>query len=117
MLQSASYQDLDHASRSYLTALAAECNGYNNGRIKFTKEIARKYGLMSAGTRTSCLRQLQEHGFIDFTAKVKGPNPHRHCDLIRLTWHRIFEHKDWGLSEQLATNDWANWTLKNKLLQ
>ncbi len=109
MLQSAAYRSLTHAERSYLTALASECNGSNNGRIKFTRKIAESYGLTSAGTRTSCLGKLEKRGFIRYTAKVKGANPHRHCDLIRLTWHQMFEYRDWDLPEMPATNDWVNW--------
>lgn len=110
MLLSPAYKSLSHAARSYLTALAAECNGSNNGRIRFTRDIAAKYGLTSAGTRTTCLGLLKQRGFIRYTAKVKGPNPHRHCDLIRLTWHHMYEYVDWNLPEMPPTNDWDMWT-------
>ena len=109
MLQSPAYKSLSHAERSFLTALAAECNGYNNGKIKFTREVAESYGLRSAGTRTRCLKKLESLGFIRFTAKVKGPNPHRHCDLIRLTWHHMYEYRDWSLPEMSPTNEWDKW--------
>ena len=109
MLQSPAYKTLSHAGRSYLTALAAECNGHNNGRIKFTRDVAESYGLSSADTRTRCLQELECRGFIRFTAKVKGANPHRHCDLIRLTWHQMYEYADWNIPEMLPTNDWDKW--------
>ncbi len=109
MLKSPAYKTLPHATRSYLAALAAECNGSNNGKIKFTREVAESYGLNSAGTRTRCLRELESRGFIRFTAKVKGPNPHRHCDLIRLTWHHMYEYLDWDIPEMAPTNDWDQW--------
>jgi len=110
MLQSAAYKSLTHAERSFLTALAAECNGSNNGRIKFTREVAESYGLNSAGTRSKCLGVLKEHGFVSYTSKVNGPNPRRHCDLIRLTWHHMYEYRDWNLPEMPPTNDWDKWT-------
>jgi len=109
MLHSAAYISLTHAERSYLTALAGECNGSNNGRIRFTREVAESYGFTSAGTRTKCLAQLEARGFIRYTAKVKGANPHRHCDLIRLTWHQMFEYRDWDIPEMPATNEWVKW--------
>ena len=109
MLQSCAYTSLSHAARSYLTALASECNGSNNGRIKFTREVAVRYGLTSDDTRTRCLTELEKRGFIRFTTKVKGPNPHRHCDLIRLTWHHMYEYLTWNLPEMLPTNDWDKW--------
>ena len=109
MLKSLAYITLPHATRSYLTALAAEHNGMNNGRIKFTREVAESYGLRSAGTRTRCLKELESRGFIRFTAKVKGPNPHRHCDLIRLTWQQMYEYRDWNLPEMSPTNEWDKW--------
>ncbi len=109
MLKSAAWKTLSHAARSILTALAAECNGCNNGRIKFTREVAESYGLRSAGTRTRCLKELESRGFIRFTAKVKGPNPHRHCDLIRLTWQQMYEYRDWNLPEMSPTNEWDKW--------
>lgn len=109
MLRSSAWMTLSHAARSILTALAAECNGFNNGRIKFTREIAESYGLCSADTRTRCLKELENRGFVRFTAKVKGANPHRHCDLIRLTWHRMYEYSDWNLPEMHATNEWDKW--------
>jgi len=109
MLKSPAYKTLSHAGRSHLTALAAECNGSNNGRIKFTRDVAESYGFRSAGTRTRCLKELESRGFINFTAKVNGPNPHRHCDLIRLTWHPMYEYLDWNLPEMPPTNDWDNW--------
>ena len=109
MLQSAAYKSLTHAERSYLTALASECSGSNNGRIKFTREVAASYGLNSAGTRSKCLGELNTRGFIRYTAKVKGANPHRHCDLIRLTWHHMYEYLSWNLPEMPPTNDWVKW--------
>jgi len=109
MLQSAAYKSLSHAGRSYLTALAAECNGSNNGKIKFTREVAESYGFTSAGTRSACLTELEKRGFIRFTAKVKGPNPRRHCDLIRLTWHPMYEYLSWNLPDMPPTNDWDKW--------
>ena len=112
MLRSPAYKTMTHAARSYLTALAAECNGSNNGRIKFTREVAESYGFKSAGTRKRCLSDLESRGFIRFTAKVKGPNPHRHCDLIRLTWHQMYEYLDWNIPEMAPTNDWEKWQLK-----
>ena len=109
MLQSLAYKSLSHATKSHLTALSAECNGSNNGKIKFTREIAKSYGLRSAGTRTRCLQELERRGFIRYTSKVKGPNPHRHCDLIRLTWHHMYEYSDWNLPDMHPTNDWEKW--------
>ena len=110
MLQSAAYKSLTHAERSVLTALAAECNGSNNGKIRFTREVAESYGLKSAGTRSKSLGVLEDRGFIRFTSKVKGPNPRRHCDLIRLTWHHMYEYRNWNLPEMPPTNDWDRWT-------
>ena len=109
MLHSTAYTTLSHAGRSYLTALAAECNGSNNGRIKFTREVAVNYGLSSADTRTRCLQDLKDRGFIRYTAKTDGPNPRRHCDLIRLTWHHMYEYPKWHLPEIPPTNDWSDW--------
>ena len=109
LLKSPAWKTLSHAARSCLTALAAEFSGYNNGRIKFTRDVAKSYGLHSAGTRTRCLKELERRGFIRYTAKVKGVNPHLHCDLIRLTWHRMYEYRNWNLPETPPTNEWSNW--------
>ena len=110
MLQSAAYKSLTHAQRSFLTALAAECNGSNNGKIKFTHQVAKSYGLTSDDTRSSALGVLKDRGFIRYTSKVKGPNPRRHCDLIRLTWQQMYEYCDWELPEMAPTNEWDSWT-------
>ena len=109
LLKSHAWKTLSHAARSCLTALAAEFTGHNNGRIKFTRGVAKSYGLNSDGTRTRCLKELERRGFIRFTVKVKGPNPHRHCDLIRLTWNPMYEYRDWNLPEMPPTNEWSNW--------
>jgi hypothetical protein len=87
VLRSTAWGTLAGMPAKVLVVLAAQFNGYNNGRLTLPLSAARIYGIRSNDTLNRALHELRELGLIELTEQ--GGLPPYGCSRYALCWRDI----------------------------
>lgn len=81
LIDSAQYWSVSPFARDLLVILARQYMGQNNGRLRATEKVLRKYGWVSHSRTSKCLKELLAAGLIFRTCAGARPN--------RASWYAI----------------------------
>lgn len=112
LLNSPAYLGLSNRAKVLFQDLRMKYNGHNNGNISASLSDLRKRGWNSSSTLAKCLRELQEHGFLDKTRQGGIAYMSKLCNLFRFTDLDVFETPGLGLAKMAATNDFETFIPK-----
>jgi hypothetical protein len=113
-LESAAYHAQPDWARSVLFAMAARCNGHNNGDLSLTFSEAKRLGIAAQWKLYAGLRLLERAELVVCTRRGRLERGTKLASLFALTWRGIDKcervHFDPGITPcPLPTHAWAKW--------
>jgi hypothetical protein len=87
------FRQLSPTAFKVLIMVANQYNGFNNGDLQATFNLAKEWGIGSQQTLSKAIKELLEVNLIMKTREGMFQNPGRKCSLYAITWQKIDECK------------------------